>query len=320
MPGNIHGWRMPWVSDPVKAKRSVLVMHACHYRPRLSCIIMIYFHSRSAYFTNCDVQDGREKFIAVLSNSLGVFKLACHLSKSQLNRYMMLKVEEYYLNSVNRDTYTAAGNIGIQPGSGTWVFNESFQIQSADSDDNKKYLWLGRKYHGKPSQYIAPAIMASNARPLIPGEKPLQRHYTAIRNCYLSLTPAVLITLGSQMLCVHYTEVLRMAHQVPVGILYGDVQCGKSRAQECAVSMVGAKDFAIIRQTSTDLVFTDLSSRSSLGYALDDPSNMSILSEKIVNNFEGKQVVSMGRHLRPLCTFTASVNMPLLKKLSGEAR
>ena len=111
-----------------------------------------------------------------------------------------------------------------------------------------------------------------------------------------------------------------LAHQVPATILYGDIQCGKSRAQECAASIVGAREFSIIRHTTTDLAFSDLSSRSSLGFALDDPSSMHLLNEKILNHFEGKQIISAAKQIKPLCTFSASINMPCLQKLANENR
>ena len=119
-----------------------------------------------------------------------------------------------YLHSENQHSYIAAANVGLQPSSSTCVFNDSFQIKP-DDQNGKSYVWIGRKYCGKPSHYIAPAIMSSNARPLGPGEKPLQRLIMAITKCYQSLTPAALLTLGSQILCIHYTNILNMAHQVP---------------------------------------------------------------------------------------------------------
>ena len=83
----------------------------------------------------------------------------------------------------------------------------------------------------------------------------------------------------------------------------------------CA-SLLGIQDSGIIRQTTSDLVFADMSSRSTMGFGLDDPSSISILSEKILNHFEGKQVISSCRQYKPACTFSASVNFPCLRKLA----
>ena len=149
------------------------------------------------------------------------------------------------------DSVIAASNVGLQQKSGTWVFNTEFQIVEGESAE--KYFWLAPKYCGKPSLHIAPSTLASSARALKAGEKPLQVLIKAVRKCYRELTPAVLLTLGSQILCVHYQKILHIAHHVPATILFGGVQCGKSRAQECAASKVGMKELGIIRQLTTDL-------------------------------------------------------------------
>ncbi len=86
------------------------------------------------------------------------------------------------------------------------------------------------------------------------------------------------------------------------------------------MSIVGLKEVGIIQQSTSDLVFSHLASQSTLGFVLDDPSNVSILSEKILNHFEGKAVVSFSKNKRPACTFTASINLPCRKKLAAEAR
>ena len=107
------------------------------------------------------------------------------------------------------------------------------------------------------------------------------------------------MTIGAQLLSMHYQQILDTAHQVPAAILFGKIQCGKSRAQECAASLLGIRDSAIISQTTSDLVFADMSSRSTLGFGLDDPSSVSILSEKILNHFEGIQVISSSKQYKP---------------------
>lgn len=272
--------------------------------------------------------------MSALSESLRVYKLACQLKKSQLNRYFMAKLEEFYLNNDNdgNKTLKAAPNLGLQGGKDTvaeiktWVFNEDLQIvvkdngQVLQSDSTKKYVWLGKKYTGKPSPHIAPCNLGSRARPCSPDETPLATLFTAIENCYQQLTPAVLMTIGAQLLSMHYEQIMSVAHQVPAAVLYGKIQCGKSRAQECAASLLGIRDSGIIRQTTSDLVFADMSCRSSLGFALDDPSSNVVLSDKILNHFEGKQVISSCKQYKPTCTFSASVNFPCLTKLASMDR
>ena len=83
--------------------------------------------------------------------------------------------------------------------------NETFQVTYKAGDmqkeEDKKYLWLGNKYHGKPSPYIAPSSLASNA---MPPEVGLLKHLLkSIQNCYGTLTPAVLLTQGSQVIYMH---------------------------------------------------------------------------------------------------------------------
>lgn len=59
----------------------------------------------------------------------------------------------------------------------------------------------------------------------------------AVKRCYLNNFPSALLALDSQVLNLHYEKML--AGGVPIAILYGDVQCGKSTIMETALALVG---------------------------------------------------------------------------------
>lgn len=138
----------------------------------------LHDYSRHAYFTTYDFQDGRERFVQVISNSLACFKLSCQATKSQLNRYMMQKMDQYFMGPQCTKKLKSARNVGQQPKSTTWVFNDKFtytlQADSAAVDDEAtEYVWLGDKYYGKESDFIAASSLTSSAVPLKQGSMPL---------------------------------------------------------------------------------------------------------------------------------------------------
>ena len=100
----------------------------------------------------------------------------------------MAKLEEFYTGDADDEKLTrkAAANLGLQEsveGTATWVFNERFEIvveRSEVKNSHSKYIWIGSKYRGKPSPYIAPANLRSTARPCQPGESPVSTLFTAI--------------------------------------------------------------------------------------------------------------------------------------------
>lgn len=73
-------------------------------------------------------------------------------------------------------------------------------------------------------------------------------------------------------------------HQVPAAILFSDVQCGKSKAAEVALFMMGSQ--AQFLRHGTDQKMAELSSQTTLGFVLDDQTKPNGLTEKLLTHCE----------------------------------
>ena len=95
---------------------------------------------------------------------------------------------------------------------------------------------------------------------------------------------------------------------VPAGVLYGDVQTGKSTAMEAALSLLGTQE-SHYRKRCSDVRFLRITSQTTLGLVLDDLTQANGLVEKIMILFDGKAVESGGETLKPRTSFMTALNM-----------
>ena len=78
----------------------------------------------------------------------------------------------------------------------------------------------------------------------------------ALKNSYLNNFPSALLVLGVHAFHLHYEMLLQLGGGgVPVGVLYGDVQTGKTTAMEAALSILGTTESHYRKQCSDILFF-----------------------------------------------------------------
>ena len=142
----------------------------------------------------------------------------------------------------------------------------------------------------------------------------------AVRMSYINNFPSALLTLGAQVLNVHYELVLQLAKGVPISLLYGDPGCGKTRIIELALSLLGTADSFHSIKSCSDGHFVKLCSRTTLGVAYDDESDPVKLSGKIMKLFEGKPVMFEGNTIVPRTSFIAAVNRECFEVLVKQSR
>ena len=121
-----------------------------------------------------------------------------------------------------------------------------------------------------------------------------------------------------KVLCVHYQQIMKEAHQVPASILFAKVQSGKSLAEEAALFMMGVREQFF--RHGTDMKMAEVASQTTLGFVLDGQSKPNTLAEKLLTHFEQRKVVSPAGIFISKTTFIASVNMECLTKLSKQKR
>ena len=121
------------------------------------------------------------------------------------------------------------------------------------------------------------------------------------------------------MLNVHYEKVLKLSGGVPIGLLFGDVQTGKTKILEAALSLLGTQNTHILKKCS-DANFVKICSQSTLGVVLDDLTDHRSILEKIMLLFDGKPIEKNDERIQPRTSFLASVNMQCFESLAKHHR
>ncbi len=113
---------------------------------------------------------------------------------------------------------------------------------------------------------------------------------------------------------------MEIAGCVPIALLHGDVQCGKSTIMEAAVSLMGTSTTKHLLKGSTDLQFLLISSQTTLGLVLDDVTDYTNLLEKVMLLFDGKAVAHQRTSVKPRTSFMTAVNLRCFSGLSKHPR
>lgn len=191
----------------------------------------------------------------------------------------MRKVEQFYGSTVENCTQSykkAVEVLGLQPGARrVWVLNRDVHWEDGAYLDQSESPFYWASAPGLP-----PHDMECHAKraSTVEASLALNNLVLALKDVHAQNYPAALLLLGSQMLSVHYEAIFTMAKQVPVTLAFGSVCLGKTRAAEAAHSIVGlSKSFRASK--ITDKQANRLSSLSTMGYLLDDPSSPNEFAE-----------------------------------------
>lgn len=112
---------------------------------------------------------------------------------------------------------------------------------------------------------------------------------------------------------------LELAGGVPIAILYGDVQCGKSTIMETALALVGTSTSHILK-SCTDLQLVRACCQSTLGLVLDDVTDYTKVLEKIMLFYDGKAIAYQGGTIQPRTSFMVAVNHTAFNGLTQHPR
>lgn len=168
----------------------------------------------------------------------------------------------------------------------------------------------------KRSDTIANYKLTSLAYPTNSFILPLKALILAIQKCCINNFPSALMVLGAQILNVHYEKILPLSRGIPIGMLFGDVQTGKTKILEAALSLLGTQNSHMLKKCS-DNNFLKMCSQSTLGVVLDDYKG---ILEKIMLFFDGKPIEANDERLQPRTSFLASVNMHCFESLAKHHR
>ena len=204
--------------------------------------------------------------------------------------------------------------IGLQSITDTrkiWVLNSQVHIDERGNTidpDCSPYVWLG--------QFIEDDL-ASSAKLRKKRRQPLQKLIESLKPCYQANSPAVLLTFGAQVLCLHYEGIHKDAKAcVPAAVVFGDVSTGKSKATRASLALLGMESANFLHSVS-DTKAMKVTAKSTIGIVIDDLTDHSQIAEKILHHFEHGKSTTCSATYTPRCTFITTVNRECLERLAS---
>lgn len=231
----------------------------------------------------------------------------------------MKKVEQFYSSTEESSTRShkkAVEVVGLQPDSNNiWVLSKDVHIKDGQvlSADESPYCWVFG--NGLPLLEMQCNVKVSPNR-IVDRTLALCNLINALKEVHLQNFPAALLLIGAQIMSMHYTEIYEIAGQVPATLAYGRVSLGKTKAAEAAQSILGLQNFFKVSKI-TDKQAARLSSLSTLGFLIDDPSSPREFDEKVLSHFERGTIMSCASSYQPRCTFTVTLNMKCLEAFAS---
>lgn len=278
---------------------------------------------RVAFFTAQDATCKRN-WEQALQQSIDYPALKCCATNTQLSTYLMAKYEAYAEEHNGMPPFQVAAKfLGLQSieNDKVWVLNKMLQLDENGKQITpmaSKYVWLGdfaAKCKSLSHYSIVNHSLSVQVNGPLSKKKALKKLIGCLKDAYEENYPAALLTLGAQVMSTHY-EMINAATQckVPATILHGDVSHGKSLASKAALSMLGIQHNHFLTSI-TDTKSVQVTSCTTLGLVIDDPSDIKEISEKILYHFEKGIAAKHNANYIPRCTFISSINKELLTKL-----
>ena len=275
-----------------------------------------------------------------LMQSLGRYNLNCYATENQLQEYNSGKFREFLeqssevewpikiavkavgLQVIDKDSPTVK-ELNLDSSYEIWVLNRSTHITVDGSLIHPKrspFIWMGHFIRSKKgSENVASNSLASVAAPHSLSPTALKSLITTLEGSYLQNFASALLVIGVHVLHFHYEFLLREVGGVPVGVLYGDVQTGKTTAMQSALSLCGTQE-SHYRKRCSDGRFFHLTAQTTLGLVLDDLTNVDSILEKIMVLFDGQHIDVGGETIKPRTSFMTALNMKQFKQLATHHR
>ncbi len=199
---------------------------------------------------------------------------------------------------------------GLQQGAEVrmWLLNGKLHVNTAGeviSPQDSPFIWL--------NAFVGESLV-SDAVATGPKTKPIRRLIKTLEQCYQYNTTATLLTLGSQLLCLHYEALNKTAKlSVPASVLFGDINHGKSKATQAALSLLGIQETNFISQIP-DSKARQITAQTTLGVVINVPGD---IATKIMHHYDMGKATSQDGTYTPRYTFISSINDECLQKLAS---
>ena len=280
------------------------------------------FICRSAFFSSKDAES-KSKFENALQQSVNYPSLKCCATNSQLSSYLMFKYEKFAMECGGEPRYyVAARYLGLQDCENekkVWVLNKFLHFtedgKTLDPEESP-FIWLADIARGRPAltNVIPNNTFAATVTGRLSKKKALQSLVNSLKSVFDSNFAAAILTLHAQIMSVHYEALNQKGYNVPAAILFGDVSQGKSTATKAALSMIGTQESHFLTSVSDNRSYM-LTSTTTMGIVIDDPSDIKEISEKILIHYERGTVTTCKSSYKPRCTFITSMNKEVLESL-----
>ena len=174
--------------------------------------------------------------------------------------------------------------------------------------EKSPFIWLG--------DAIPEATLRKNNIPtsreastVTPSLDPAALHslLEALENVYQGNLPAALLMIGAEVLAVHYTALQDSGINVPAAIAVGNVSLGKTLSAEAALSLLGMHNASKVKMI-TNVQALKFGSLTSLGMIIDDPTQPSEVTEKLLFHFDRGTRATASSFDVPCTTFLTSMN------------
>lgn len=293
----------------------------------MTLLKVLHAFYRTAFFSTKDT-DCKRQFESALQQSVNWPSLKCYATNTQLSAYLMFKYEEFATKCGGEPKYYVAVRcLGLQDSKDcenerkVWVLNSLMHFTEdgkiLDPEDSP-FIWLGDFKRGRLelSHLIPDNMLAATVMGKLSKKKALQSLVNSLKAVYDDNFPAALLTLGAQIMSVHYEALNDKGYKVPATILFGDISQGKSTATKAALSMIGTQNSHFLTSVSDNKSYK-FTSTTTMGIVIDDPSDVKEISEKILIHFERGTAASCKFSYKPRCTFITSINKECLDKLAS---
>ena len=164
--------------------------------------------------------------------------LKCCATNTQLSAYLMFKYEEFATKCEGEPKYfVAARYLGLQDSRDAesegkvWVLNKSLHFTEdgkALEPEQSPFIWLADFARGRSE--LTNIIPNNTFSAIVTGDlsekRTLQSLVNSLKSVYDDNFAAAVLTLGAQVMSVHYETLNDNGYNVPAAVLFGDISQG----------------------------------------------------------------------------------------------
>ena len=126
---------------------------------------------------------------------------------------------------------------GVKLAAGLYCNNSLHFTEDVVDPEQSPYIWLANFARGRPAlnHQIPNNTFAATVVGTLFKKKVLQSLITSLKSVFKDNFAAAVLTLGAQVMSIHYKLLNNKGYDVPAAVLFNDVSQGKSTATKAAL-------------------------------------------------------------------------------------